>query len=69
MLWGFPAVVVVSSDSDLTLSSCVGFKTGAQNLALFPGLSHFYMRLVHTKYEHKQKFEKRERSGTISHVR
>ena len=38
-------------------------------LASFPGLSHFYVRLVHAKHECEEKFEKQERPGTISHVR
>ena len=38
-------------------------------LASFPGLSRFYVRLVHAKHEREEKFEKRERPGTISHVR
>ena len=29
-------------------------------LASFPGLSRFYVRLVHAKHECKEKFEKRE---------
>ena len=37
-------------------------------LASFPGLSCFYVCLVHAKPEREEKFE-RERPGSISHVR
>ena len=40
-----------------------------QEVASFPGLSCFYVRLVHAKHGREEKFEKRERPGTISHVR
>ena len=38
-------------------------------LASFPGLSCFYVCLVHAKLKREENFEKRERPGTISHVR
>jgi len=39
------------------------------DLTSFPGLSRFYVRLVHAKHEREEKFEKREKLGTLSHVR
>ena len=35
------------------------------NLASFPGLSRFYVRLVHAKHEHEEKFKNRKGLGPL----
>ena len=41
------------------LFPCTIIGNSTTNLASFPGLSRFYVRLVHAKHEREEKFEKR----------